>query len=234
MGKTGQFHRRARSKDGKTLVFHFMDAIVTLDYMTDIDVVKTYSKQREELFMKNSQYLPDYYYSNKNYFIAPNDFDADITGLRINEEGNLMAIWSAKYIYIYKRGDADHAMMDPNTVEDEEDIDEDIDKFPIPADVLARFPARWKLRMMVPLPELRSLSISSIHFYNASISDDRTPQNFMFVAFEKGSVYSYLVDDTEAPENISFWTFVTNRWDMVIAMSIVISIFVFNEYHHFS
>lgn len=79
---------------------------MTWDYIDKIDLLKPLDKY----LYRNPEgvVLPEFYYGNNEKNDGFDAYNGDISGLQINEEGNLLAVWTKNnYIYIYKRGRAD-------------------------------------------------------------------------------------------------------------------------------
>lgn len=51
------------------------------------------------------------------------------------------------------------------------------------------------------------------------------------VAYQNQKISSYWLDNMVQPDRPDIWRFLLERWDMLIAMSMVLSIFVINESH---
>ncbi|CAO3628658.1 unnamed protein product [Cunninghamella echinulata] len=103
-----------RSEKAKTVVFPISrNQFMTWDYIDRVDLLKPLDK----LLYRNPEgvILPEFYYGN---YKKKDDFDTyngDISGLQINDEGNLLAVWTKKnYIYIYKRGTGDDHVLQNN------------------------------------------------------------------------------------------------------------------------
>ncbi|ORY91984.1 hypothetical protein BCR43DRAFT_497594 [Syncephalastrum racemosum] len=220
--------RLARASQGKTLVFPYTQTqFWTLDYIepTGDDV-----HQEEYYWLKDEVY------------------DSDIVGVEVNDQGNLLAVWTeSNIIYIYKRGAANTKHVPrrvpsllnrvdqwldvaiPDTLDDEEERHvRERRKRGLPLD--------WRLRMAITAKEgeLGSVPVSAVHFRNDTKHDDTRQRNFIFVALKSGSVRTFLLDEIEELKEVNLWSFATDHWDMLSVMCTVIGIFVLNEYQHYS
>ncbi|KAI9004815.1 hypothetical protein CLU79DRAFT_782702 [Phycomyces nitens] len=211
----------ARSSDAKTVVFPLVGSeFLIIDYTDRIDLLEKDKKERKHLY-KNDEgtFLPEYYYWSKTK-LSTNVYDIQITGFSLNDHGNILALWTEHdNLYIYKRGDADLHSVPKQTPNIYEDGSSD------------RFLDEWTLRMVITPTERTHgyAKISSIQFLNNTNAYDGTIGNYLFVSLNNGMVSSYYVDEAEERKEMNFLTFVTDRWDMLTAMSMIVSAFVFNE-----
>lgn len=51
------------------------------------------------------------------------------------------------------------------------------------------------------------------------------------VSLKNQETHVYWLDQLEEPKHPDIWHFVTSRWDMLLAMSLLLSMFVFSELH---
>ncbi|CAO3652283.1 unnamed protein product [Mucor hiemalis] len=98
--------RSTLSKDSKTVVFPYLtNKFVTLDYTTRIDILQQLQKikdRHEQLYYKDqsrTSYLEEYFYWQPLTVV-----DEDIKGLQIDEEGEVLAVWTEYHrLHIYRR-----------------------------------------------------------------------------------------------------------------------------------
>lgn len=91
------------SKDSKTIVFPYVrNSFVTMDYTDRVDILQQINDRKEQLYYKDQTrtgYLNEYF-----YWQPPTSVDADIMGLQLDEEGEILAVWTEyQYVYIYNR-----------------------------------------------------------------------------------------------------------------------------------
>ncbi|KAI9470758.1 MAG: hypothetical protein EXX96DRAFT_490470 [Benjaminiella poitrasii] len=143
---------------------------------------------------------------------------SDIRGVQLNGDGTLLAVWTdSNSVYIYKRGRSDNTSGKGIVTEDR--------KSP---HYLER-PLPWNLRMMIIPKEgyIGSIApIGAILFWNEKGS------NYVSVGMKNQIVNTYLIDGTREPQYVTrnFKTFLRDKWDLWIVMSMIVTIFVLNEY----
>ncbi|KAI8341868.1 hypothetical protein BC941DRAFT_414707 [Chlamydoabsidia padenii] len=263
----------SRSIDAKTVAFPITRTqFTTLDYMDNISIILEQNNKQKDGLYRNDEgvIIPEYYYWPRDEHQEIYDvYDGDIFGLEVNDDGNLLAVWTEhNFIYIYKRGTGDDHVLHDSNINGEDSTPSDttsdeVQKAALPIkslslidqlDVLLGFrlppptasqshhhpdlPPRWFLRMVIT-PNNRSsrqARISTVAFVNATTSGhhDRAGDNYLLVASKTGAVQSYLIDTIEPPGEIGLGSFITGQWDMLIAMCVIIAVFVFNEYQHYS
>lgn len=90
------------SSDLKTIVFPFLkNKFITLDYTENIEMLKTIPSENERLYTNDKKSILAEYY----YWQPYKSVDAEIMGVQLNEEGDMLALWTElNHVYIYKRG----------------------------------------------------------------------------------------------------------------------------------
>ncbi|KAG0177036.1 hypothetical protein DFQ28_005686 [Apophysomyces sp. BC1034] len=230
-----------KSSDSKNIVLPYIkNNFLSLDYIDHSDLNQNYEPDHE--FMYSSDGGKTYLRDSKHELQTNDAYEADIVGAQMNGAGNLLAVWTAYQqhytIYIYKRGSTDLAdapRRQPSVVDKmDEWLDVSIPDSDEAEQADQGLPPDWKLRMAIT-PHERELNSrpAAVKFVNMTTPEDKIQQNYILVALRNGAVYSYLVDETEEEKEVNFMTFVTERWDMLIAMSMIISVFVFNEYQQY-
>ncbi|KAI7871774.1 hypothetical protein BDF14DRAFT_1758712 [Spinellus fusiger] len=234
----------ARSKDAKTIVFPFdISTFLTLDYTSRIDVLQKDSWERERLYRnEEGTFLPEYYYWSNDKIRMLDSYDAEIVGASLNANGNILALWTEyNNVYIYKRGDAKSpdapkrtlSLVDKMDILLEEDHSGSTAKS-LESMIEEALPPAWELSMVITPTEggLTASRVGFVEFLNTTDGKTETKGNYILVGLKNGAVNSYSADDVEEESEINFWTFITDRWDIVVAMSIIVFLFVFNEYNH--
>ncbi|KAI8881943.1 hypothetical protein K501DRAFT_252215 [Backusella circina FSU 941] len=239
-----------RSVGTKTIIFPYIkNKFLTLDYTDEIDILKSIDGEREHLYEspETGKYIPEYYYWQQD--AAP---DSEIFGMQVNEQGTLLAVWTEyNYIYIYKRDNIQST--NNNTIPQHDHQHEHKKKFSISImntldkwfdsvltdpldesekDKLNKLPGKWEEYMTIePVQgDIGSTPIGSVMFWTDRNSTNTT--NYLFVGLKNGDINSYSLNLTEKEKEINIWTFATERWDMLIAMSMIIFVFVYNEYNN--
>ncbi|KAI7885119.1 hypothetical protein K492DRAFT_191207 [Lichtheimia hyalospora FSU 10163] len=224
----------SRSNNGRSIVFPYVQTMaVTLDYV---------DHRMNEKTNESSEY-----YSWLNNDI-PAPYDASIMGMSINQEGNLLAVWSDyNTIYIYKRGSANNTPIIPRrspsfldridqwlAIADMDTKEESVGTKQTHQGHQVAPPPEWKLRMAITRVEghLGLNPVSAVKFWNSTTKDRQ--RNYIFVALAGGGVNSYMIDQSEDFEDANFWTYLKRNWNMVTAMTMIIAGFVYNEYRNHS
>ncbi|KAI8992345.1 hypothetical protein BDB01DRAFT_427905 [Pilobolus umbonatus] len=218
----------ALSADSKTIVLPYIkNKLLTLDYTDRIDILQQIEKERKHLYTNSTGYLNEYYYWQDAELTY-----ADISGVQLDEEGDRLAVWTEyNDVYLYDRYANTTVITKPslsemvnhwlesymtNTTETEEEL---IQKY---------LPSKWKLSMVIT--EGGIIPIAYAHFFHDMISHG----NYLFIALKNGQVYAYHMDQLEQPKIVNFKTLLFEKWDMLMAMSMIIFIFVYNEYSIFT
>ncbi|KAF7726611.1 hypothetical protein EC973_008575 [Apophysomyces ossiformis] len=230
-----------KSSDSKSIVIpHVKNNFHSIDYADRAELDERYKSDHDYMYSSDGGKT---YLRYARYKIRTGDaYEADILGAQMNAAGNLLAIWTGyqnQYkIYIYKRGVADLSDAPRRRPSVADKMDQWLDvSIPEPTEAEQadeNFPPDWKLRMAIVVTE-RELNSppAAVQFLNMTSPESKTQNNYVLVALRNGAVNSYLIDDTEEEKEVNFMTFVTERWDMLIAMSMIISVFVFNEYQQY-
>ncbi|KAI7900321.1 uncharacterized protein BX663DRAFT_518264 [Cokeromyces recurvatus] len=225
------------SADAKTIVFPYIkNKFITLDFTDRIDILKLIDSEKERLYTNDGRktIIPEYY-----YWQGYETVDAEIMGIQLNEEGDNLALWTEyNYIYIYGRDnkrikDKDHIEVHNEGLGVLGKLNTWVDYFL--SDISDEekqlrtryFPPPWRLEMAIP--SIRddyggSKPVGAVHFWQ-----DSKGLKYLFVALKNGNINSYRIDKHEPLKSADFWTFASERWDMLFAMSMVITIFVYNE-----
>ncbi|KAG1465086.1 hypothetical protein G6F55_001356 [Rhizopus delemar] len=213
----------ALSLDTKTIVFPSVsNRFFSFDFMDKIDILQKMETEKKFLYPIDSNktsYLPEYYYQRR-YDL---ETDSEIVGIQLNDDATMMALWTEhNHVYIYSRKVNETTVTIEKTrmqewvdllFPDEEEHHVYREHLPIP----------WKLTMVITPSTFTS--IGHVRFYK---------DNLFFVALNNGHIYSYRLDQTEKQKPVNFITFINDKWDMLIAMCVIISIFVYNEFQHFA
>ncbi|OAD06233.1 hypothetical protein MUCCIDRAFT_87689 [Mucor lusitanicus CBS 277.49] len=187
-------------------------------------------KEKERLYSNNGRksFLNEYY-----YWQGYETVDAEIRGLKLNDNDDMLALWTEfNYVYIYTRKKQE---VKPETTLGKIDrwVDYWLSEMSEEEKELREtyFPAPWQLEMAIaPIKDEygNSKSIGTAQFWRDKDGDQEA--QYIFVALKNGNVNSYRVDKHEQQKTADFWSFASERWDMLFAMSMVIAIFVYNEY----
>lgn len=101
---------------------------MTVDYMDNVDILIQQNDKQKDLLYRNNEgvIIPEYYYWPLDEYKEVYDvYDGDILGLKVNDDGTLLAVWTENnFIYIYKRGTGDdHVVQDNITNSKQQDDD---------------------------------------------------------------------------------------------------------------
>lgn len=219
------------SSGANTIVFPYIkNKFITLDFTDRIDILMRIKKEKERLYSNNGRksFLNEYY-----YWQGYETVDAEIRGLQLNDNDDMLALWTEfNYVYIYTRKKPE---VKPETTLGKIDrwVDYWLSEMSEEEKELREtyFPAPWQLEMAIaPIKDEygNSKSIGTVQFWRDKDGDQEA--QYIFVALKNGNVNSYRVDKHEQQKTADFWSFASERWDMLFAMSMVIAIFVYNEY----
>ena len=91
------------SAESTSIVFpYFRNKFMTLDYTTRVDMLQKIKKKDEHLYFSDqtrTSYLDEYFYWQPSVTV-----DADIMGVQLDEEGDVLAVWTEfNQVYIYQR-----------------------------------------------------------------------------------------------------------------------------------
>ncbi|KAI9254817.1 hypothetical protein BY458DRAFT_520734 [Sporodiniella umbellata] len=194
--------RLSRSKGAKTLVASAENYFYTLDYT---DLPKYKSSSEGYLFGKDSVYgSGDLVYDS-----------SAIVGSALDNQATRLAVWTeTDYIYIYKRGQADH------TVDSEPPLSQ------LPHHLENSLP--WNFRMAVDPMDSPS-AVGSVLFW-----EDSSGEHYISVGLKNNAVNTYFADRWMESKGWSFKDFLRERFVLVLVMVIVISLFAMNEYENYS
>ncbi|CDH48740.1 predicted protein [Lichtheimia corymbifera JMRC:FSU:9682] len=192
-----------RSKDGKTLVVPFMkNQFLTVDYTDRVDVLK-YDEEESPFLYRNTDksILPEYYFWSYGDRLETASEYEIPVGAELDESGSLLAVWT-----------------DANVIHI-------FKREPEPHHRIVKH--SWYLSMVVAPTqgELDAAGIGTITFYK------HEKDTYMVVGLLNQEIRTYSMDQVEEVNGIQFLEFVRERWDMLIAMSFIILIFVINESH---
>ncbi|GAA5814958.1 hypothetical protein MFLAVUS_008461 [Mucor flavus] len=212
------------SQDLKTIVFPYIkNRFITLDFTNRIDILKKIESEQNRLYTSDKKNVLQEYY----YWQPYKTVDSEIMGLQLNNNGSVLALWTEfNRVYIYKRGTEkveksllgkidrwlDYILSDIS--DEERDLRRDY------------FPPSWELEMVItPIRNEYggSRTVGTVQFWQNE-NDDQC----IFVGYKNGFVNSYRLDRHEPERSVNFWTFALEKWDMLFAMCMVISIFVLN------
>ncbi|ORX62982.1 hypothetical protein DM01DRAFT_1331081 [Hesseltinella vesiculosa] len=250
------------STQGKSVVFPIArDKFMTLDYTDRLDLLQQNEAQRPHLYRNHEGTLiPEFYYLDK--YNIQKVYDGDIYGLSVNNQGDLLAVWTElNFVYVYKRGAADvlppeSAYDDANPSARKRDVSLDRSHTSVLAhhmdqlfgtrfssshrlaiDTPSDLPGRWQLRQVITPSTINvrhSKNIAAVSFVNVSSSSlDHIGDTFLLMALKNGAVHSYLIDTLEIPAPATLGRFLSGQWDMLMAMCVIIFVFVFNEYQNY-
>ncbi|KAI9273218.1 hypothetical protein EDC94DRAFT_510948 [Helicostylum pulchrum] len=147
-------------------------------------------------------------------------YDAtDIRGVQLNANGTLLAVWiKSKSVYIYKRGSADRPpkSWNPTAAYLNAASPHHLEK-----------PLEWILRMVITPKEGQIGTITPI---GAAMFWEETNLNYISIGMKNNIVNTYLIDQVEEQKAVNFESFIRDKWDLWIVMTLVVGIFVANEY----
>ncbi|KAI8387319.1 hypothetical protein BD560DRAFT_382098 [Blakeslea trispora] len=220
----------AMSADAKTIVFPYIkNKFITLDFTDRIDILSKIPLEKERLYSNDGRktVVNEYY-----YWQGYETVEADIMGVQLDQEGDHLAIWTEQnYVYLYGRNKHERTRKEQASSFVERWIDHLLSEMSEEERALRNqyFPAPWQLEMaIIPIKDEhgRVKPIGSVKFWK----DHHNNRHYLFVGLKNGKIYTYRLDQYE-PEKVSdFCSFAIERWDMLLAMSSVICIFVYNEY----
>ncbi|KAI7899728.1 uncharacterized protein BX663DRAFT_520223 [Cokeromyces recurvatus] len=208
----------SRSRESKTIVVSLLrNDFQTLDYTDKLNALLKDPYERRYLYRNEDKSLLNEFYHTMQVPDSvvgySNDYDttmSDIRGVQLNNEGTLLAIWTdSNSIYIYKRGLSDRAKIaSPHYLER---------------------PLRWNLRMMMMPKESYIGSITPI---GAVLFWNKNGSNYISVGMKNQIVNTYLIDEIKDQHysSTNFKAFLKEKWDLWIIMSMIVMIFVLNEY----
>ncbi|KAL0143409.1 hypothetical protein V8B55DRAFT_1477271 [Mucor lusitanicus] len=220
----------SRSKDSKTMVVSLIRSdFQTLDFTDNISALMNNKYERKYLY-KNSdgEYLHEFYHAMQvPDSVEPSDtaFDAtDIRGVQLNGNGTLLAVWTkANSVYIYKRGSGDQIQRARSDMNSRLFESKPLTGSPHHLEK----PLEWILRMVISPTEGQIGSIAPI---GATMFWSNEGANYLSVGMRNSIVNTYLIDEMEEQKVVNFRSFMRDKWDLWIVMSMIVTIFVVNEY----
>lgn len=207
----------SRSQDGKTVVFSLLkNDFFTLDFTDNLENMASDVYKRQKLYKNADGSVLNEYYHDMLSTVESNEaaYDpTDIRGVQLNANGTLLAVWTeSNSIYIYKRGALDRTPSNYLLKESPHHLE---------------VQSLWILCMVISPKEGLLGSITPI---GATLFWEVEGSNYLSVAMNNDIVNTYLVDETEEQKVVNFQTFVRDRKDMLLVMSMSVIMFAVNEY----
>ncbi|KAI7896858.1 uncharacterized protein EV154DRAFT_410731 [Mucor mucedo] len=168
---------------------------------------------------------------SSNVETAETAYDAsDIRGVQVNENGTLLAVWTkSKSIYIYKRGSADRVTKSWTGVGKMFDATASYINIESPHHL--EKPLEWILRMVITPKEGHIGFVTPI---GAAMFWNYNDSNFISIGMKNNIVNTYLIDEVEEQKAVNFQSFIRDKWDLWTVMTMIVTIFVVNEYKTYS
>ncbi|KAK4513397.1 Rad2 nuclease [Mucor velutinosus] len=219
----------SRSKDSKTMVVSLIrNDFQTLDFTDNLSALMNNEYERKYLYKtSDGDYLHEFYHTMQvPDSVEPSDtaFDAtDIRGVQLNANGTLLAVWTkANSVYIYKRGSGDQIQKAWG------DVGSIFESKPLTGSPHhLEKPLEWILRMVISPTEGQIGSIAPI---GAAMFWSSEGSNYLSVGMRNSIVNTYLIDEMEEQKVVNFRSFMRDKWDLWMVMSMIVTIFVVNEY----
>ncbi|CAO3636428.1 unnamed protein product [Mucor hiemalis] len=207
----------SRSQDGKTVVVSLLkNDFFTMDFTDNLEHIGNDAVKRQRLYKNADGTILNEFYHDMRSTVESNEaaYDpTDIRGIQLNANGSLLAVWTeSNSIYIYKRGSLDRTPSNYLLKESPHHLE---------------VQSLWILCMVISPKEGLLGSITPI---GASLFWEVDGSNYLSVAMNNNIVNTYLVDETEEQKAVNFQTFMRDRKDMLLVMSMSVIMFAVNEY----